>query len=408
MAEATPLEASKQDEAKDERTDAPEQIQQPPQPSKHPTVSAEEGPASPPRRKQKRSDLPPLPSLRRHRWGLIYALVMSGLTLFLLGGAVELAVLYWGPSWSGALEQLDSDFRGSWPVPTPPAGFGADLPEDTIVTLHIAAVEDENTREAIYDKATILADGGHGSIAAAHLGDRMTILVGPVRDPQACAGKIDFGTVRRVYGRTISVIAHKVEGLPPDTDAVTKAVHHLKSPNFGRRLEAAERLKKMAPDERREEVARALQEALAKDANPFSQQEILEALAVWGTKDSVPFLLNALAEEQNPFARRAIFKALARLQDERACEPLALHLEDFKDCHEAAEALKVMGPIAEKAVLKRLQHPDHWVRWEACKVLRVIGTKESLAALEKAAMEREGFVPDEARGAIQAIKARQK
>jgi HEAT repeat protein len=255
----------------------------------------------------------------------------------------------------------------------------------------------------------LLADGGRGGTSSAHLGDRMTILVGPVRDPQACAGKIDFGTVRRVSGRTISVVAHKVEGLPPDTDAVTKAVHDLKSRHFMRRREAAERLKKMAPNARREEVARALQEALAKDDNnPFSQEEILEAFAVWGSKDSVPFLLNALAEKQDPFTREAIMKALARFQDERACEPLALHLEDAMDRREAAEALKAMGPIAEKAVLKRLQHPDHWVRWEACKILRVIGTKESLAALEKATAEREGFVGDEARGAIQAIKARRK
>jgi hypothetical protein len=404
LVEETPLEASEADEVEDEGTDAPEQIQ-PPQPSKQPALSAEEGPESPPRRQQKRSDVPPLPPLRRHRWGLIFALVMSGLTLFLLGGAVALAILYWSQSWHETLEQLDSDFRGSWPAPE---GFGLDLPEDTIVTLHVAAVEDDSTREAVYDKALTLADGGRGSISSAHLGNRMTILLGPVRDPRACAGKIDFGTVRRTYGRTISVVAHKVEGLPPDADAVTIAVQHLKSPNFMRRREAAERLKKMVPNERREEVGRALQQAWVKDASFFSRKEILEALAVWCSKDSVPFLLGVLAENLDPFTREALFNALARLQDERAFEPLARRLEDLADRHEAAEALKAMGPIAEKAVLKRLQHAEDWVRGEACKILGVIGTKESLAALEKATADGKGFVPDEARAAIQSIKARRK
>jgi hypothetical protein len=88
-----PSGATEQDAADEKRTDAPGQIQ-PPQPSGRPAASAEEGPASPPRRKRKGSDLPPLPSLRRRPWGLIFALVMSGLTLFLLGGAAVLAVLY--------------------------------------------------------------------------------------------------------------------------------------------------------------------------------------------------------------------------------------------------------------------------------------------------------------------------
>src|SRR5579884_4429060 len=74
LAEAKPLGTNEPDEAENENKDAPEHIQQPPRPSKRPAVSAQEGLASPPRRQQKRSDLPPLPVLRRHRWGLIYAL----------------------------------------------------------------------------------------------------------------------------------------------------------------------------------------------------------------------------------------------------------------------------------------------------------------------------------------------
>jgi hypothetical protein len=393
------------EEEGNEGTDARKRIQRQPSRPQRPAVLEEEQPARPPRRKRSQDEEPPVRSLRRNRTGLLLGLILGALVLLFLGGGAVLAIVLWGPSWNKTAEALDRDFSGSWPVPQPPGGFAAGVPEDSMVTLHVAAVADESTRETIYDKAATLADGGHGSICSTHLGDRMTILLGPVRDPQACANKIDFGTVRRVDGRIISVVAHKVEGLPPNADAVTKAIHDLKSPNFTRRLEAARRLKSMAPNERRAEVARALQDAMAKDTNTFSRQEVVAALAVWGDKDSVPALLNALSDE-NPFTRKAVMHALVRFKDERACEPLAQRLEDIADRQEAVAALKAMGPMAEKAVLKQLESPDHWVSWEACKVLRVIGTKESLPALQRAAERGEAFVPDEARGAIRAIQAR--
>lgn len=392
------------DEEEDEAAEAREQIQLRPRSSKRPAVYDDE--EAPPRRQRKQDDEPSL-SQRRRRWILVLALVGGCLTLCLAAGAAVLAIRYG----RGMSEMFDSDFGGSWPVRTPPAGYGAGVPEDSIVTLHVIAVTDESTHDAIYGKATALADDGHASyICAARQGERMTVRLGLVRDPQACANKIDFGTVRGVSGRTINVVANRVEGPPPNADDLTMTLYDLKSPMGHRRHDAIQRLKTMAPNERRPEVVRALEEALRKDTNPFDREELVKMLAVWGGKDSVPALLKTLQSlEKHDFpARRAIFHALARLQDERACEPIAVYLEDFPSRHDAAEALKAMGPIAEKAALKRLEHPDQFLRQEVCDILAVIGTKESLPALEKVAAQNDFVVSGKAQTAIQAIKARQK
>lgn len=378
-------------------------IQKPPRRERVVADQEDEELPAPPRKRKRNDD--PIPSLRRTRWGLYLGLGMAGLALVLLGVTLLLVLIYFRSSGNGLASVFDREFSGSWPVPNSPAGFGVNLPEDTIVTLHIAGVVNQETSDSIQAKAAKLADGGgHAHMESALLGDRMTVRLGPARDPQACASRIDFGEVRGVDGRVIKVVAHKVEGLPANADAVTKALHDLQSPSFVRRSEAAKRLKTMIPNERRNEVARAL-EACLKDPNPFLQEEVLKALGVWGTKDSVPALLDALATSHPPTSW-AILSTLAHFPDERVCELLAQHLEELSDGRTAAEALKTIGSMAEKAVLKRLSHPEVFIRQEVCQILLVIGTKESLPALRIAAGDF--FTKDEAEKAIRAIQAREK
>ena len=47
-----------------------------------------------------------------------------------------------------------------------------------------------------------------------------------------------------------------------------------------------------------------------------------------------------------------------------------------------------MGPVAEPAVLQQLQHPDESVRTEACRILKVMGTKESIPVLQELARRK--------------------
>lgn len=191
-------------------------------------------------------------------------------------------------------------------------------------------------------------------------------------------------------------------GEPPNGDAVTRALFRLKSTNPHNRMDAARQLKDMLPDERRGEVIKAL-EPLIDDEDFFTRQFAIEALGVWGNKDAVPILLKAMKIKET---RGEAMKALGRLKDERAVEPIAERLEDFFDNHHAAEALKLMGPMAEKAVLARLNHHDWHTRIAVCDILGTIGTKQSIPALEKAAA-KDFSISIQAREAVKSIQARQ-
>jgi len=59
---------------------------------------------------------------------------------------------------------------------------------------------------------------------------------------------------------------------------------------------------------------------------------------------------------------------------------------------DARRALRFMGQIAEKPVIKLLNHPDSSLRIEACKILQSIGSEEAMAALQKQTETEESSV----------------
>jgi predicted Zn finger-like uncharacterized protein len=330
-------------------------IQTRPQSPRRPPARSEEGTGRS-RRRDRDEDTEPRRRRSGGNRGLLIGLGVGCAVLALLGGGVTLAVVLWfakHPS-GNPMSDLLVDVSGPWPEP------GLRAPPDRVVTVRVAGVGDEYTRDAAYDKLEALISGGGGyAMASSSNGDRMTVKLSPVSDVQAFSQKLDFGTVRSVQGRVITVVARKVEGPPPNADSVAKASTH---------------------------------------------NEAIEAIGVWGDKDSVAVLLKAMQDKET---RGAAMRALGRLKDERAAGPIAERLAEFFDRHEAAEALKRMGPIAEKAVLNCLNHPDKQVRMEACSILGAIGTRQSLPALEKAAKSKDFLVSVHAKRAIEAINARQ-
>jgi predicted Zn finger-like uncharacterized protein len=358
-------------------------------------------PPAPRRRKRAEVDLPQAGSNSR---GLLIGLIAGGAGVLLVCGGIIVAgvLLLTGRSGNNP-PGFVVDAEDGWP------SIGLPPPPDSAI-LHVAGVADENTREAVSDRLEALSREGHFSVNPQRQGDRMTILVVNVEDVEAFSRKLDFGTVNSVNGRTITITATKVEGPPPNADAVTRMLFRLKSPDPHKRREAVRKLKETLPDERRAEVVKAL-EPLLNDADFFTRRDVIAALGVWGTKDTVPILLKAMREKET---RGEAMKALGRLKDERAAEPLAERLEELFDRHDAEEALKSMGPIAEKAVLARLNHHDFQLRITVCEVLAAIGTKQSIAPLEKVIDagkdigSGEAFiVGHRAKEALKAVKARQ-
>jgi predicted Zn finger-like uncharacterized protein len=388
------------------KRDTEERIQKGPDRSESARAISEDEPR--PRRRNRDADHEPRPRKRGGMSGvLVIGLIVGFLGLLLIGGGIVAAVLLLKSS-SDKVTDLLVDVNGAWPEPMAgpmgrfPGGMG--MPGGESVTVHAAGVSDEFTREAVEDKLSALMDKGNSSsTSSAQSGDRMTMILSPVHDPKKFAERIDFATVRSVEGRIVTIVVQKVDGPPANADDVTKALYRLKSPNSRRRGDAARKLKDTLPDERRPEVIAAL-EPLLTDADKGTREVAIEALGVWGTRDTVPLLLKTMKEKDT---RAASIRALGRLKDERAIEPIAERLEDFFERGDAAEALKKFGPAAEEAMILRLRHTDDQVRQAACDVLKVIGTKRSLPILQKIAAENEFFLSPKAKEAIKAIELRQ-
>ncbi|MHB1426064.1 MAG: HEAT repeat domain-containing protein [Gemmataceae bacterium] len=360
---------------------------------------------SPPRRRPREPERDwPSPQRRVNR-GKQFVLIAAAAVLVLLVGGGVVAALVWyfqsGASQSpNKMSALLVDVGGPWPQPEAING-----PANIIVTVRVAGLADEFTRDAAYDKleALLYSSGAKGTVLNfSSKGDRMTVVLAPVRDVKAFARQLDFGTVRGVDERVITIVAHKVDGPPFNADPATKALYRLKSTSVRRRAEGARALKDLRTQDRREEIVKAL-ESLLNDSDPSVRQEAILALGVWGTKDSVPLLLKAMSDKDT---RKSVIIALGLLKDERAAEPIAERLEDFFERKEAVVALHRIGPAAEQAVLARLSHPDGQVRMCACDILKVIGTKQSIAALAKVAAAKDFFVSPKAQEAILAINAR--
>jgi S1-C subfamily serine protease len=168
------------------------------------------------------------------------------------------------------------------------------------------------------------------------------------------------------------------------------------------RRRAADLLAAAEPKERKAEVVKALQ-PLLNDSDLFLRGAVVKALGKWGGKDSVPLLLPLLKDGQ-ALVRWAVFDVLTPLKDERCAEAVADRLPEPSDRLKAEQVLRGVGPPAEKAVLKHLENADWGLRVAVCRILKEIGTKESVSALEKAAQDQS--LAHFANQALEAIKAR--
>jgi len=133
----------------------------------------------------------------------------------------------------------------------------------------------------------------------------------------------------------------------------------------------------------------------------------LKVLGVWGNKDNVPAALGGL-KSTNVLIRLEAIRTLGKFKDARAAEPLAQRLPVFQDRHTASQALKDLGSAAEKAVQPFVRNSDVFIRHEACKILEVIGTEQSMALLTEACQDTNGLVRRAAEQALAAVQGRKK
>ncbi|WP_237722686.1 HEAT repeat domain-containing protein [Singulisphaera acidiphila] len=189
-------------------------------------------------------------------------------------------------------------------------------------------------------------------------------------------------------------------------DFTDQALSDLKSPTLHLRKQALARLKNAPPNDRRDEVAKAVEPMLS-DPDGFCRADAAKALAVWGGSENTPALLKSLKDPAFN-VRWAILDALRDMRDPKAAEALIDYLMTSNDRGKAAEALKAIGPAAEEAVLRGLTHHDGFARMDVCKILQAIGTRKSIPALRDLVRAGQGHGLDvmAAREALRQIELR--
>jgi hypothetical protein len=194
------------------------------------------------------------------------------------------------------------------------------------------------------------------------------------------------------------------ERKPLKKEELTQTLNELAQPGWASRQRAAGRLEAALPTkDQRAEVVKAL-EPLLQDKEWGTRLAALKAYGLWAGKDGVPHLL-PLTKDDNGLIIWALFDFLKEFKDERSIDAVAEALVPFDRRGRAADVLRGIGPKAEKAALKYLTHSDWGVRLEVCRLLRDIGTKQSVPALETAVKEG-GLVGPAATEALKAIAAR--
>jgi hypothetical protein len=181
-----------------------------------------------------------------------------------------------------------------------------------------------------------------------------------------------------------------------------RLLQDLRSADPQRLRSAADRLAKTPVDHRPADFARALA-PLLRHPDEWVQGAAAKALTVWVTPEAEKALLEATKAE-NHWVRTASIEALGKLKSAKAAEAVAAQM--YRSRHEAAQALKAMGPVAEAATIGCLGDRDMWVRAEACSVLGEIGGRKALAALHEFTPKAGGMEARNANHAISAIGRR--
>jgi beta-lactamase regulating signal transducer with metallopeptidase domain len=197
------------------------------------------------------------------------------------------------------------------------------------------------------------------------------------------------------------------QGVPLDSNSLNDALADLMATESFRVQNAATKLERAEPQGRREEVARAL-EPLLTSPDKLTRQAGARALAVWGTRETLPVLVKALNDEFAAVPQAAL-QGLARLQDARAIEPILGLIRAGKHRTQAVQAFAAMGGIAEEAALGLLDDRNSDVRFDACLVLKTIGGEKSVRMLEKTSHDDENAVVRlMAERAVEEIRDREK
>ena len=200
-----------------------------------------------------------------------------------------------------------------------------------------------------------------------------------------------------------------------EDDASPASVYHqlaealagLSAEDVGTRIVAANRISRIEPQGDRRRVVHKLLE-LFESENDAERKAAVEAVARWGSTDDVPALAVLLSDTSFD-VRWTVLDSLGAMEDRKAAEAIAWHLELGNDQSRALRALAACKTAAVPLAETLLANQDWNVRREACRLLREYGAASSMDPLRKlTASETNTLVLMSAEEALRAIDDRAK
>jgi len=219
-------------------------------------------------------------------------------------------------------------------------------------------------------------------------------------DADRAAREVAKGSPKRIPGTPFMVTAKSVD----------EAVELLQSPVLSS-LEKGAVLELLAvmpfEESRQQAVIEAVRPFLYDRMGPV--EEAAKAMSVWGDEEELIALIPKW-DRLDGFARNKIATRLGEMKSERGAEQLVMVVADhyrYEDEGPIFDALRKIGPPAEKWVFILLEHRDFRVRVETCRVLGQIGGTQSIPVLLRF-LRRDRNVASQqaARAAVQKIRAR--
>lgn len=274
-----------------------------------------------------------------------------------------------------------------------------------------AALVDGKPQVAISGEGELTFDLRRGLFAASKMKVRVTVHEGAVRVEvpiQVSYELVSEEEEARQKAESDKLAKEGAEMLKELNRPVTLAdlpelIQDLESGDIRKASAAQSRLTRHTSQPGDRKFAAALEKYLQHD-NAKVREAAAQALASCATNENLPAILKLLDSDSSSVRNYAV-QALGRLKSPAAIDRLVELLQ--KGDISAVSALTQIGPAAESAMLKLFSQGDRTVRQRALQVLMQVGTKKSLAALEKYKNDADPLTKALVDGAIQSIRLRQ-
>lgn len=272
--------------------------------------------------------------------------------------------------------------------------------KDRTVIVQVRRIPDGYPHLAIVEAIAKSAAGEAAVLYATSRGGDLDFTMAPIVDLPALAGSIAFGQVDcDSASRTLIVQVTNASLLPHPKRPLARTMPAMRSPTRLTEARVAQLLQQVelrkehegvnAPlgeladsepiDSQREAVCAAVLAGL-QNGRQVSRDAYSLTLATWATAEHVPDLVRLL-DSRKPELMARICHRFAEFKDERTVLPLARHFESNPEL--IGIAFENIGDAAENTVIGLLDSSSATVAIEAVRVLKVIGGKNSLGALEK-------------------------